>query len=343
MRRAAQWTLRAAGPALLAVLLWRVVDYSELRDVLGGIRVTWAVAALAMVQLVIVLRTYRWIAIHNAFGLPKATFGYQLRLSYATSIATLVLPQIVNPFSRLILLVQDGYRTGRAAAGAVLEKLVELISYVGFGVYGTIALATIFAGLIWWAVGLALASLAAGIGWYAARARLRQLAGAVIERLAGGSGPGGAERARLVEDIFSLELPVLAALLGWSFAIAIAQATMLYFLARSLGIDLSYQFIVAVWGVIALSMLLPISVNGLGTREAILVVAFDAAGKSTDAAVALGLLVLAAVAIGSTPGIVEWLHRAVAGGRQAASLENSSGDPLSAEPAPQVSTEGRLP
>ncbi len=332
-RRLGQWALRATGPVLLVILLWRVVDYAELGDIVGDMRLPWALAALGAVQLIILLRTFRWIGIHKAFGLPRAPFGYQLRLSYATSIATLVLPQVVSPFSRLVLLLQDGYEARRAAAGSALEKLLELLAYVGFGVYGAIALATIFAGLVWWAVGLALVALVGGAGIYLGRGRLARIAAALIER-APGPGEGGAgDRSETAHEIVSLNRGVVGGLLGWSFAIALVQATMLFFLTRSLGVGLSYPFIVAVWGIVALSLLLPISVNGIGTREAILVLAFDAADKSTDAAVALGLLVLAVVAVGSTPGAIEWLRRAVTG----------SGRPSDAAQAQQVVAESAAP
>ena len=88
---------------------------------------------------------------------------------------------------------------------------------------------------------------------------------------------------------------------------------MVFVSTRSVGVGLSYPFMVAVWGIIALSLLLPLSVNGVGTREAVLVTAFNAVDESTDAAVAIGLLTLAVVAVGSSPGLIEWLRRFVTG------------------------------
>lgn len=313
VRHFGRWALRAIGPVLLIILLWRVVDLAELRDIVGGIRIPWALAALAAVQLIIVLRTLRWVEIHEAFGLSKATFGYQLRLTYATNLATMVLPQILNPLSRLVLLLQDGYQARRALPGSILEKVLDLVAYVSFGVYGSIALVTIFGGIVWWAVGLALLALGAGAALYLGRSQLSDIAQALVERFPGSGEGAGQDRSEVAREIVSLNPQLLLRLFGWSLAICLTQATLLFFLARSLGVELSYQFMVAVWGVIALSFLLPISVNGIGTREAILVVAFDAADKSTDAAVALGLLVLAVVAIGSAPGAIEWLRRAATG------------------------------
>lgn len=317
LRRLGRWGLRAIGPVILAVLLVRVVDYGELRDALTGMDLGWGLAALGAMELIILLRTYRWIDIHQAFGLPRASFGYQLRLSYATMLATVALPQILSPFSRLLLLLQDGYRSDRAAAGSAIEKVLELAAYVAFGVIGSIFLAGTFGGIVWWALGISIASVVAIAVLYAARHRLREFAEAAIERLPFTANSGEAERHGVAEQIVSLNRAVIARLSVWSVLIALTQATMLYFLIRSLGVDLSYFYVVAVWGIIAFSMLLPISVNGLGTREAILVVAFNHADKSHDAAVASGLLVIVVGAVGALPGLFEWVRRAIAGSGRA--------------------------
>ena len=315
-RRVAAWALRAVGPIVLAFLLVRVVDYGELRELLRDLRYWWLAAGLGAVQLIVLLRTLRWMELHAAFGLRPAPFSYQLRLTYATSLATLVVPQIVNPLSRLVLLLQDGYRTGRALAASISEKLLDLASYLVFGVIGSIALASTFGGIVWWAAGLA-AVVVAGV-WvaYTMRARLGEIAVRLIERLPG-VGHEDADKpgttSEMTQDILSLDRMVAMRVLLWSLAISLTQATMLFFITRSVGVDLSYLFMVAVWGIIALSLLLPLSVNGVGTREAILVTAFSAVDRSTDAAVAIGLLTLVIVGIGSSPGLIEWVRRTLVG------------------------------
>ena len=324
-RRLAGWALRATGPVVLAVLLIRVVDYGELRDILGDLRVAWLLAALGAMQLIILLRTLRWIELHRAFGLPPAGFIYQLRLAYATSMATVVLPQIINPLSRFALLVQDGYRAKRALAGSALEKALELAAYVAFGLYGSIVLASSFGGLVWWAIAVAVAAVAGSAALFAQRHRLSSIATMLIERMPGLGDRADAGREEVAQEIVALDRAVWLRLAAWSFAIAMTQATMLFLLTRSLGVDLSYPYMVAVWGVIAFSFLLPLTVNGIGTREVILVAAFSAADRSTDAAVAIGLLTLAVVAVGSSPGIVEWLRRFLVGGaRQVTNESNGS-------------------
>ena len=281
-RRLAGWALRATGPVVLAVLLIRVVDYGELGDILGDLRVRWLLAALGAMQFIILLRTLRWIELHRAFGLPPAGFVYQLRLAYATGLATVVLPQIINPLSRFALLVQDGYRPKRALAGSALEKALELAAYVAFGVYGSVVLASAFGGLVWWAIAVAVASDAGSAALFAQRHRFASMSTTLIERMPGLGERADAGREEVVQEIGLLHRDVWLRLAAWSLAIAMTQATMLFLLTRSLGVDLSYPYMVAVWGVIAFSLLLPLTVNGIGTREAILVAAFSAADRSEE-------------------------------------------------------------
>lgn len=309
----ARWALRATGPVVLVVLLVFVVDYGELRGIVGDLRFGWVIGAVALVQGMVLFRTIRWIEIHEAFDLGKASLSYQLRLTYATNLATLVLPQILNPFSRLILLMQDGFRARRAAAASVVEKLFDFASFAGFGLYGSIFLASEFEALLWWAVGAVVAGVGLLVVAYLARSHLDALIAAFLPRVPGFRDQAGGEGSGVLQQLWStLNVRVIARLLFWSFFVALTQASMLYFLSRSLGVGLSYPYMVATWGVIALTMLLPLSVNGLGTREGVLVVAFSAVDGSTDAAVALGLLILVVVAIGSSPGALEWLQRFLA-------------------------------
>ncbi|MCH8161896.1 MAG: flippase-like domain-containing protein [Chloroflexi bacterium] len=151
---------------------------------------------------------------------------------------------------------------------------------------------------------------------YAARARLGEYAARLIGLLPGvGRRDAGSSdtASKMTGDILDLDRTVATRALLWSLAISLTQATMLFFITRSVGVDLSYPFMVAVWGIIALSLLLPLSVNGVGTREAILVTAFSAVDRSTDAAVAIGLLTLVIVGIGSSPGLIEWVRRTLVG------------------------------
>ena len=318
LRAAGRWALRLVGPAVLAFLLIEVVDYDELGDLARDIDIAWAAAAVAAVQVTIALRTFRWIDLHDRFGLRAAGLLYQLRLTYATTLATLVLPQIVNPLSRFVLMLQDGFQPRRALVASIVEKLLDFASFVLVGLFGAIYLASVFGGLVWWAVGGVVVMVFGVTGLYLARMRLHRALVTLVPRIPGVrrvlGEPG--EGDRVVHEIESVRPATIVRWVVWSVAVALSQASVFYFLSQALGLGLSYWFMTATWGVVALTMLLPLSVNGVGTREGVLILAFDAVDRSADAAVAVGLLVLAVSAVGASPGIIEWLRRFLVGGER---------------------------
>jgi hypothetical protein len=82
-------------------------------------------------------------------------------------------------------------------------------------------------------------------------------------------------------------------------AIRIAQA---YALGRALGIDAGLLVYAAAIPLILLIMLLPITVNGLGTSQAAFVWFFGRAGVDSAAAFALSILFVGLGIVGNLPG-----------------------------------------
>jgi hypothetical protein len=79
---------------------------------------------------------------------------------------------------------------------------------------------------------------------------------------------------------------------------------MAYFLATSLGIPLGYFKIVALMSITVLITLIPISFNGIGTREATLIFLFGLVGLSSELAVSFSLLIFVSYIIVAIPGLV---------------------------------------
>ncbi len=91
--------------------------------------------------------------------------------------------------------------------------------------------------------------------------------------------------------------------------IAFLDAALAVVAAVALGIDASWVFIAMAWSVVALVIMLPISVGGLGPREGMFVVLFAAAGKPEEEALALGLLMFALSLAVRAPGVIAWITR----------------------------------
>jgi uncharacterized membrane protein YbhN (UPF0104 family) len=305
-RRPLVLVLRIVGPLLFVALLIWLVDPGDVWRTMRDADPAWLIACVVAFQGVTLLRVARWAVLHGAFGLPPASWLYHARLGYATALAALIVPQFISPFARFAMLAQDGYPRLRSAAASLAEKAGELIAYVVAGALGGLFLIAVLGQ--WWiaAVVLVGAAMACGVGW-TARGLLRAPAGRVVDtarRLLGEE--TAAEAEAFVRHGHRAELLAAGAL---SLAVAAAQAIASYFAVRAVGIDLSFAFVVAAWGVVALTMLLPLSVNGIGTREGVYVGLFAARDVSAEAAFAASLVVVAAALVAAAPGALEWLYR----------------------------------
>jgi uncharacterized membrane protein YbhN (UPF0104 family) len=98
-------------------------------------------------------------------------------------------------------------------------------------------------------------------------------------------------------------------LAGLSFAVVLLQVSVVVLLAEALSLDASVVFLAAVAAMVVLVVMVPISFAGLGSREAMLVVLFTAAGEPKDAAVALGVLLFAVGLAARLPGVLGWVRR----------------------------------
>jgi uncharacterized membrane protein YbhN (UPF0104 family) len=220
--------------------------------------------------------------------------------------------------ARLAVVSDTGRSLGRGLAAVIIERLCDVTAaaLVGLALLPYVidsGQGTFFAVLIGIACGgmLVLLALVLGLRSTAERSGLR--------RRLEGSGFGrrllevGDETLSALGVIGRTDL-VFAGIL--SLAINLVTASALYVAALSLDIDVSFALMVAAWSVVALSNILPISIQGLGPREGILIVALVGGGESREAGVALGLLWFALLTVSRLPGIFGWLHRPTMAGTQ---------------------------
>jgi uncharacterized membrane protein YbhN (UPF0104 family) len=94
-----------------------------------------------------------------------------------------------------------------------------------------------------------------------------------------------------------------------SISLGILRAIILYLLALTLKIHVSFGLIVACRALIGIVNIIPITINGLGTRDAVLLLALPLSGVSKEAAIALSCLMFLWLIFSKFFGIFFWLKR----------------------------------
>jgi hypothetical protein len=111
---------------------------------------------------------------------------------------------------------------------------------------------------------------------------------------------------RFVDSIrkYAAHSPQLLAVLFCSLGVQALRVFQAFYLGRGLGLDAPLAAYFAFIPLILLIMLLPVTVNGLGTSQAAFVWFFARVGVASAAAFALSVLFVALGIVGNLPGAV---------------------------------------
>jgi hypothetical protein len=109
---------------------------------------------------------------------------------------------------------------------------------------------------------------------------------------------------------YKLRPSLMTQAVGWSMLVQMGGSVAVALIARALGVSLPLSVWFAVVPLVALAMVVPVSINGVGVREGGLALMLKPAGVPTDAAVAIGLLwFLATIVTGLIGGVLFLLDR----------------------------------
>lgn len=287
--------LRPAGRLLATVVMltWlsRHVHLSELR--VPPWRTTtllWLAAASLATFAGVLLSALRWQRVLAALGLPTRT-ATLVRHNLAGMFVGNFLPTTIGGDAlRVSRLAAENGETPRAVASVVLERLTGWL---------VLPLLSIFA----LAVNPGLERRAPGpsdTAMWVAAATLTGLAVVIAvaasPRLGGRLRHGGGWRRFLGAVHVGLDRvrrrPGLAfEILTAGFAYQLAVMLAVFLAAKALGLAVGWTAVLAFFPVVAIVQVLPLTVSGLGTREAALVFFLAPLGVARADAFALGLLV----------------------------------------------------
>jgi glycosyltransferase 2 family protein len=307
-RKLAGWGLRLLGPVVLVVVLWRLPEPSELLRLFANVDLAWLAASLVLNFAAIQLKILRWQAILRArsihYGTRDAWFAFCSSLYLA-----MLTPGRVGDVLRIQYLRHDvdaPYSEGLASV--VFDRLCDLYVLVGFVAVAIAHYSSVVVGDLRVVSWLVVAATAFGPLVFLVPGLAEKLFSAAYRKLSRDPSAQGlhtfleALRAQVGKALFAtVPLSVVSFLLGS------AQA---WLIARSLGIDLPYFDVVCLLAVANLLGLLPISMSGVGVREAFFAAVFPSLGLGATAGVAFGLALFAVIYVAlALIGFVSWQIR----------------------------------
>lgn len=299
--------LKFAAPALYVICLFRFVDIAVVINTLSNIRFDMVCISLILFPLLATIQIYRWWIICHLLSMKSSFLA--LAEIYFVAWFLRIIPFVgATGIAKIVYLKNQGELASKATASVFVEKSIEMIGLFFFGAIGLLYLPKGFVEKrhLWfyWGTALFTGFIAILVILFLAP-RIKLFIENYLDKQLHEIGNALKHIWIDLWAHFSLKFVILQLLS--TLTINIIRAAVMFLLAVSLEVDVLFMQMLACTALIGLANILPISINGLGTRDAILVLMLPLWGVSKESALALGLTAFLWVVFTQVAGMIFWL------------------------------------
>ena len=288
--------LSLIGIALFIFILSRV-DIHAIFSTIGNANPWPLLAAVILSIIMVLLKTLRWRTL-----LKAQKIEYKLRDAFPAYLAScylgLVTPGKLGDMSRALYLRNDLHLpVGKALSSVILDRLFDLYILILIASYGLFILTPLEGNLALYGIILTVILIIPAL---ALNKRSGKVLGGIVSRFK----PQIDQFYSGISMLTTSKLVLPSAITIIAYAICFTQY---YLLTLALGLSISFFTLMAYMAIVSLVELMPISIAGLGTRDATLIALFSLQSISAESALSYSLLVLFAFHIlGAVLGIIAW-------------------------------------
>ncbi|MCX8954045.1 lysylphosphatidylglycerol synthase transmembrane domain-containing protein [Ruegeria sp. NA] len=277
-----RWLIRVAGSVLVLAILFWLLPAEAIVAALKSIPIWVFLCVLTLFLLAHVGAALKWWLLLNR-GLPPLL---AIRAHFAGLAANLCLPGAIGGDTVRAGLAQAAMKDGaQVVAGATVDRLIDMVALLTLSCLGLVLTWESAAGghMIWPVALILLAALAGMV----AMPRLLPLPWRYIPSL-----PGKGFAHRLADALAGMgrKPGTLAIAFVASILIQLVLVLLAWWLAIAAGVDVAAGPWIFAWPLAKIIAVLPVSLNGLGLREATLAGFLAPFGASAPAVVAAGLV-----------------------------------------------------
>jgi glycosyltransferase 2 family protein len=321
--------VEAVVSAVVLGLLLRWAGLHEVAQTLRGTSLSWFVPAVAVSVATVPVMALRWQMLLAAKDVHVG-LGWLTRTYFVALFAGQFLPAAIG--GDAIRVVELGRRTHdapEALASVLIDRLVGLISLVGLAVVAVLVSgAGSRPGVV--LAEVAFGAAAAGVLALLFSSRLRGAVARWLEPRAEGRRLAVGQRYYDALHGYRAHRGTLALVGLLALAVQAARVGVIWMLVRALGLDVPDSVVLLAGPVVFAALALPVSLNGIGVREAVFV--YFLHGYTTrPQAIALGLAFFAVGTLTALGGALVLLVRFVRYGIGSIRPHSEIGEPPTAE------------
>ena len=254
----------------------------------------------------------RWQLLMKAQNINYSLKDSTIMYAAALYIGALT-PGRIGDFIKVFYLKGDGHPFGKSFATVLLDRLFDLISlfllgyagmllFIAFFEKAIIILSCIFVGTILLIIFFIYKrDYSIGILEYIS-------SNFIPERYKENAKTGFSDLCNGIKTLNTNQL-TLATFMTF-FAWVIYFITM-YLFALSIDINIPFLYLATCVSISAVITLIPISISGIGTRDATLVILFSYLGLSKESAIAFSMMILLMYAVNGFIGLIAWLKKPI--------------------------------
>ena len=297
MSHRVRWLTRLIGPAVLTYFLV-TSDLHRIASILREVRWTPLVLSLALFPGVVVTKAWRWRRLIGELGMPMPSFGRAVTLFLIGQFAGAATPGQSGDFVRAWYLREHGGALSTALFSILFDRLLDFLLLALVSLVGLVAFLDVFPPAMRPAI------LASTVGFTTVMVLIvpalmaRRSRRALLERLrrlAPASFAPRLERWQALLDTLEVHPPLVLELLGATVAATVVVMVRIWLLFRALDVIVPVTLLVASAALISILQTLPVSIAGVGVRDAVLVAALARYGYPAERALALSALFLVLV------------------------------------------------
>jgi len=306
-----KWILRSVGLILFVIILSKL-NLAKIIALLLNINPFYLAAALLLIIPMLVIKAMRWQLLMKAQNIDYSLKDSALMYAAATYIGAIT-PGRIGDFIKVLYLKGDGYPFGKSFATVLLDRLFDLISlfllgYAGMFLFITlfertiIILSCIFIGTVLLIIFfLYKKDFSIGILEYIS-------SHFIPEKYRENAKIGFSDLCNGIKTLNANQLTLAAFL---TFFAWIIYFVMMYLFALPLSINIPFLYLATCVSISAVITLIPISISGIGTRDATLIILFSYLGLGKESAIAFSLMILFMYFVAGFIGLIAWLKKPI--------------------------------
>lgn len=273
---------------ILFIYILSKLDFSELWQAIKRIDYRYFLVLPFTVVLILYLQTLKWQVLLKLQGF-KIRFASLLKIHLISNYYAFITPSRIGYFTKIPYLQHIlGGSLAKAGGSVIIDRILDILVLALFALVGSLLLLSYYPNVFVVSLILVLILIIIILFFYSkkrAKFFISFFKIFIPERFK--------DKLREIFNEFydnfpakkKLLIPVLLTLVVW--LIAYSQ---MYIIALALSINISYWHFIILLPLSTVVSLLPITISGLGTREAVLILIFSAYNVSSESIVAMSLI-----------------------------------------------------